>query len=295
MKNQLETWERWLSKLTILCIIIATAPAPLLAASQQGSVTIAVQWGANSPLFQGLRSAIELFEKRYPGTQVETLSGYGVDKLNVAVAGGTPPDAYQVGAQWVIPYGVTGVLQPLNEHIARSGIKLESDFIPPMVAQSRWRGQVYAIPLSADINFALFRNVDILDAAGVDAQREITFFDELQAIIRKVTRYDADGSIVQAGYVPWPSGDMSNDLLTWGLAFGGSFYDPQTLVLRSSDAANVEALEWLREEQARIGGKAGLTRLQAGLRGGFHRVSNNNIAFSLMYPNPILHIVLCQL
>lgn len=249
------------------------------------TVTFAYQWGDGTPQAQGVQAALEVFHKKHPGITVEQQSGYPRDKYMAAVAGGAPPDALFVGAQYVIPDGVAGLLTPLDSMIRRAKIDM-SEYIQPMVVQTQWGGHTYALPWNADINFALLRNRTLLEEGGFNPDQETRYVSEIDEVARKLTRVDADGYIHVAALFPWEAGSVANALLTWGLAFGGSFYEPEARRFTSSDPRNQAALEWMFSQKQRLLSGT-VASLRQGLKAGVHEAASNRLVFALVWPQRV--------
>ena len=210
------------------------------------TITFGFPWGHGHPFLEGLEEAIKAFEAEHPDIKVEVEPGYTNDKLRVAVASGLAPDVYQEGVGNVIPNSVAGMFMPLDSYIERYNIVLDEEFIPAVLPLLRWEGKTYALHWVADVNFAFFRNHEILESAGFDASADINYIDEVEEIIQKTTRTNPNGTVEQVGLVPWAAGDLANGLLTWGLAFGGSFYDLEAQEFTTDHPRNIEALEWMQ-------------------------------------------------
>jgi ABC-type glycerol-3-phosphate transport system substrate-binding protein len=74
-------------------------------------------------------------------------------------------------------------------------------------------GKTYGLPLAID-TLALYYNKDLLDAAGVPLPPKT--WPELFEAVKKATKYDADGNIVQAGIAMGTGANIDNayDILT---------------------------------------------------------------------------------
>ena len=232
-------------KTPLLAVILLAIFSPAVLGATT-TITFGFPWGHGHPFLTGLEEAIAAFEAAHPDIKVEIEPGFTNDKLQVAVLAGLAPDVYQEGVGNVIPNSVAGLFTPLDPFIERYGIVLENEFIPAVLPLLRWEGSTYALHWVADINFAFFRNHEIFESAGLDGAAEINYIDEVEQIIQKTTRTNPDGTFEQVGLVPWAAGDLSNGLLTWGLAFGGSFYDLEAREFTTDHPRNVEALEWMQ-------------------------------------------------
>ncbi|HEX6972400.1 MAG TPA: ABC transporter substrate-binding protein [Limnochordia bacterium] len=192
----------------------------------------------------GLLAAVEAFTERHPDVRVEMLQ-QSADAVKVAVAGGAPPDVAFVDGPLVSSWALAGIIQPLTPYITQDGVK-ESDFIPPSWRQNVWNGDVWAMPVIVDPNFALTYNVELFANAGLDPDAPPRTIPELESAIRRLTVRDAQGGLAQIGMVPWDVFGLTNTMYTWGWNFGGEFFDPQTATVTAHDPRNAEALSWLK-------------------------------------------------
>jgi len=168
-------------------------------------------------------------------------------KFLLHLAAGTGPDV--LWSYDPISWALAGAIQPLTPWIERDGLK-RSDFIEPAWDQAVWNGEIWALPLYLDANFAMAYNVDMLEAAGVLPPKTIPELDE---ITPKLTRISNEGELLQAATVPWDVHGTANSMYTWGWAFGGTFFDPETNRVTANHPQVVQALEWMAEPARRWG------------------------------------------
>lgn len=148
------------------------------------------------------------------------------------IAGDNPPDILNTGL--FADYQAAGLLLPAEEYVSA---ETYARFYPAFLDQSAVDGVVWAIPDLASAR-ALYYNVDILSAAGVNAPP--ASWAELEDACRKIREYDP-------AICPWGL-DMTTDegeaafaYYTWNN--GGGFTDPSGRWALNSDA-NVEAIEY---------------------------------------------------
>jgi len=182
------------------------------------------------------------------GIEVET-SGFAAhnystsSKLVVSVVAGSPPDA-------VVLYGtstwaVAGVLETLDSYIERDGLG-EDDFWPASWREVQWDGHVWAVPLTSDPNFAFVWNKDVFAENGIPVDYGPETIAEMDSYTRKLTETDIDGNLKRVGVVPWWVYGYANSLFTWGIIFGGDFYNYDTQQVTTDDRNVVRALEWMK-------------------------------------------------
>lgn len=212
---------------------VSAARTLVVAGSMVGGVTL-----------DGLQAAVEGFNKIHPDVEV-LLHNMAVDAIPVAVAGGAPPDVIFVDGPIVSSWALSGILQPVTRYIARDQIQ-KADFIPPAWLQSEWNGDVWAMAVLVDPNFALLYNRDLFDVAGLDANDPPGTIGEFESAFNRLTQYESNGDMRQIGMVPWEVFGNTNTMYTWGWIFGGDFFDATTQTVTADHPNNIRALEWLR-------------------------------------------------
>lgn len=204
-----------------------------------------------------LKVVVAEFERTHPNVRIE-LSYAANDltnsqKLFLAIAGGVAPDVTFVDGQQLAEWAARGALADLTDAAAAAGVRGDQ-FFAPRWAESTFAGRVYALPWTAEPNFALVWNKRMFREAGLDPERPPRTIDELDACNAKLTRFrrDADGRVTgidQVGLVPWAW--ANNSVFTWGYAFGGDFYVPPwpgeaVGHVTANDPKVVESLRWMQ-------------------------------------------------
>jgi multiple sugar transport system substrate-binding protein len=219
----------------------------LFAASVAGAKTtirIAQPYDETHKVHEAMLKVAAGFEARYPEYSVQVESSYSGEKVKIAVATNDPPDIYY---QWLcVPWGADGLFQPLNSYIAKYGIK-SGDFVPAAWNQNIWQGNIYALPLHIDTNFALLWNKDHFGEAGLNPDvppKTTTQFDDY---FKKLTRSDSAGTPQRLAMVPWYVYGNPNTVFTWGWIFGGDFYDYVNDKATAHDPRIVQALEYIAD------------------------------------------------
>ena len=216
----------------------------LLCTATDLRLTFGFPWGDGHPYIDGLKAAAELLEKDH-GIVLDIQAGYNTDKLTVAIAAGVPPDVVQRGVGEILSNAVSGILMPLEPFLEKHRINLLNDFFPAALPLLQWNNSTYALHWVPDINFLFMKNHEILQEAGIDPLQEILYTDQVDTIAQRVSQMSSEGTASRVGFVPWAAGEPANALLTWGLAFGGSFYDLDQGVFTTDKPENIAALEWI--------------------------------------------------
>ena len=110
-------------------------------------------------------------------------------KLQTLIAGGTPPDAFELNYENFVSYASKGVLKDLTA-LAAADPGAVDRFYPMAYQAFSLDGKQYGLPESFS-NVVLYYNKDLFDAAGVDYPApEWTWKEELAAA-QKLTNADA--------------------------------------------------------------------------------------------------------
>jgi multiple sugar transport system substrate-binding protein len=187
---------------------------------------------------------IKRFETRYPSVKVNRVGGVNLDKIQVAVAGGTPPDVAGAIGGWIPTIASKGLAESLTD--AMKGIKeWDPDGIPAgfRLAHSH-RGKMYAHPYITD-STPVGINLDLLERAGLKVPADSWGWDTLADYASRLTiRQGAD--TVQWGYIaPRQADDFATAMYTVTLAsFGGSWLDSALEKATFHKAEGQGALDW---------------------------------------------------
>lgn len=210
------------------------------------------------------RILIEQFNKKYEGIYKATGIETNVrEKLPVAVAANTPPDVVKIDRFRLGSYALMGILQPLDDLIAREGMDLD-EFYPAAVAESRYEGSCFAIPWTID-DRAMFYNVSSFDAVGLDSNNPPTTWEEVEEAGRKLESFTSEGHVQRMAIVP-TRGNWG--FLGWLWAAGGKLLDETGRKVLFNGPEGLKALVWEEEWLHRYGGAGAIDQAWNSL-GGF--------------------------
>jgi len=156
------------------------------------------------------------FEKLYPGVKIVTQAipwNAAYEKLITAIAGGFPPDVFQLGSTWVPKFTAMGALLPLEDYIKKSSIISSDKFF-----QGPWDINVidkknYGIPWYVDTR-VLFYRTDILKEVGYDHPPKD--WRELKDVCKKLKRdINNDGQIDRYGILLGARDWVLFTIVTW--------------------------------------------------------------------------------
>jgi multiple sugar transport system substrate-binding protein len=214
-----------------------------------------------------LARVVAEFNRQHPRIRVQPLfmpTGAGENmKFFTAVAGEVPPDVIVVDGTQVASWGNMGVLRPLDDFLAEAGIT-KKDYFEPAWNQCVWDRTTYALSAAVDPNFALIWNKHHFRQAGLDPEKPPATIKELEEYTMKLTQWSDDGQIDRLGFLPTYAPHGSIAVLTWGWAFGGEFYNPETEEFTCTDPRIVEAMDWIIHLQDRFGGQEKILNFEQG-------------------------------
>lgn len=200
--------------------------------------------GVLGPRFEAVGRA---FEQAHPGIRLRlifTRNDLSANqKFFTAVAAGTPPDVAFVDGPQVASWAEWGALEPLGSRLRDAGISPE-DYFTPTWKQTSYRDEIWAVTYSADPNFAFAWNRQTFRSVGLDPDVPPRTIDELTRFSDRLTELRR-GVLIRMGIIPWAQYGSPNSMFTWGWAFGGDFYDPESRRITASHPRVVEALEWM--------------------------------------------------
>ena len=158
-------------------------------------------WGAwTGRELQQFNKIFDGFTQKYPWITVNSTGGVDDPKIIAAINAGNPPDTVlSFTLDSVGQFCASGAWQDLNPYIEQSGFDV-SQFPPSVEAYTSFAGSRCAFPFLTDAQ-GLYYNTDMFEKAGIaEAPKTLS---ELQDDAKKLTVFNADGSIKVAGFVPW--------------------------------------------------------------------------------------------
>lgn len=199
---------------------------------------------------EAMRKTVEAFNASQDRIEVRLFTTSQIDrKMLMATAGGIPPDIAGLWSYNVIPYADKNALLPLDEYAAKYGLSRER-FIPAFWDLCYHRGHLWGLP-STPASLALHWNKKLFRQAGLDPERPPRTIEELDEYADRLTRRNAKGEIIQAGFMPaepgwWP--------WAWGYFFGGRLWNAKDKITATAPE-NVRAYRWVRSYADRLGVK----------------------------------------
>jgi multiple sugar transport system substrate-binding protein len=161
------------------------------------------------------------FTKKYPWITVNSVGGVGDQKIIASINAGNPPDVVlSFTLDSVGQFCASGAWQDLNPYIQQSGFDV-TQFPPSVEAYTSFAGSRCAFPFLTDA-YGLYYNTDMFKKAGItDPPKTLT---ELETDAKKLTTFNADGSIKVAGFIPW-TGYYETSVPVLANLFGAKWYN----------------------------------------------------------------------
>ena len=190
------------------------------------------------------RPIVEEIVDRFNASQQEffvrpvAMPGNNLDlKFFLSVAGADPPDVLNQDDPIVADWAHRGALLPLDELATSEEYAALGEWLYPAARQiGSYQGRLYALCNGLDIR-ALYYNLDVLEAFGLAPP---TTLAELDRAAQAISPPGESVPPARYGYLPDP-----RRIWSWGIVFGGRFYDFQSGELTSDSRPIVEALDWM--------------------------------------------------
>jgi multiple sugar transport system substrate-binding protein len=134
------------------------------------------------------------------------------------------------------------VIMPLDDILTKIGADM-SDIIPASLKWTQYQGKQYGLPFGQD-TWGLYYNTDMFTAAGLDPAKPPTTPDELWADAAKLTKWNADGSLAVAGFIP---DDPDRNLESTSNLFNCQFYDEANKKITVNSPECVAWFNWYKK------------------------------------------------
>jgi len=247
--------------LLVLCALGVAAVGATAATAKKSAptkLTVWVGWSARE--LSVFKKVAAEYDKSHANVTVDVLGSINDDKIVAAIRAGNAPDvassfnSYDVGI-----YCGTGGWIDLSPLMKQSGIKT-ADFPAATNYYTQFGGKKCALPLLAD-TYGLYYNKDQFKAAGIAGPPKT--ISELTADAKKLTKFNADGSIKVLGFDPF-IGFYENTPERWVTAWGADWLDSSNHSILSKQAGWSSWMKWLKSYVNWVGYKK-LVKFQAGL------------------------------
>lgn len=193
-----------------------------------------------------MNDLIKQFEAKNPDIKVDQVTfpyeSYN-QKVATSIPAGEGPDVINLYSGWLPMYVKADYIQPLPKS-SFSDSYMKGSYYPFVVDAINFGGQLYSAP-TAVRTLALIWNKKLFREAGLDPEKPPRTLDELAAYAKKLSKYDAQGNLIQAGLTMQPNGQGHNwirDVLF--RQFGVDPYDSTGRKVTYNNAKGVAAVKW---------------------------------------------------
>ena len=208
-----------------------------------------------------MESIIQDWNKANPAIQVRGISGsIKPEQIAAAVAGGAPPDMVITCNNLPIPgFAHDTVILPMDALLKKIGADT-SDIIPASLEWVKYQGKLYGLPFLQD-TWGFFWNTDAFTEVGLDPTKPPKNLAELWDMAKKLTKYNPDGSLARAGFIPDYPGKNLTELAN---LFGCKYYDDAAKKVTVNSAECIAFFDWYKKWHDEYDKKGVLTNLIAG-------------------------------
>ncbi|RYG38833.1 ABC transporter substrate-binding protein [bacterium] len=252
----------------VLGVALVTSERTISRQSRSDRVTVVYweKWTGSEG--EEVAKVVEGFNRSQDRIFVKFLSISGVDqKTMLATAGGNPPDVAGLWGNNITQLADSNALTDLTE-LAREGGVTEDQYIPGYWDALNYHGKLWALP-STPASMAMHVNRDLVPKEFASAETFPQTFEQLDALVEKISTRDKNGTLVMTGFLPGEPGWWH---WAWGYWFGGKLVDGDRLTVNAPE--NVKAMEWI----ARYGERFGVSQMQS-FQSGFGNSSSPQDAF----------------
>ncbi len=201
---------------TLILLLLVALTSFSVPAFAQDEVTIDFWIPGGRGRDEGTAAVIEAFEAQNPNIKVELTAipfGEFFDALQVAFAGNSPPDAALIDGVGVQNLAYNGALLPIEDMFSDEDM---DDFMADLVEMVSLDGHMFGAPW-ANAADAMYYNVDMFEAAGVDAPKTLEdgwTWPEFVENVNKVRAHQAEQGNEVWGMMGF-NNPLSGAFFTW--------------------------------------------------------------------------------
>jgi multiple sugar transport system substrate-binding protein len=202
------------------------------------------------PEYPKYNQILQQFEQQYPWITVNHVGGKSPQDILRAINSGTAPDvAIEAGPDNVAKYCSTGAFVDLDPTIKAEKLDIAKIIPPAALKFTAYQGKQCALPVLSDA-YGLYYNNKMFADAGISSPPKT--FTELEQDALKLTKYNSDGSIKVAGFIPLQNFYESYSL-DMGMWNGAQWYDSSGKSSFASDPKWAQLLTWQKAFVDKIG------------------------------------------
>ena len=230
---------------TVRLRVLAVGVAGVVAtpAAGQGKAEVRwLQWKTSEVGEKHMNDLKAAFEKETPGvtlTLVDSPFAGFHDKAITLFQAQKLADVLMVQVDWVAEFADLGMLEPLDEWIAREPKDFMQNIFPTF--HKKWLGKLHYLPLHSGC-VALYWNTELFKKAGLTGPPKT--WDEYVAAAKKLTNAEAKVFATTATLAAEPPTNMTYDIYPLIYQAGGDVIDEKTNKAVFNSPAGVKAVQW---------------------------------------------------
>ncbi|MET0850341.1 MAG: sugar ABC transporter substrate-binding protein [Candidatus Rokuibacteriota bacterium] len=211
--------------------------------SAQGPAEVRwLQWKTSEVGDKHMADLKAAFEKAHPEARLTLVDspfqGFH-DKAVTLFQAQKLADVLMIQVDWVAEFADLGMLQPLDEWLAREPKDYMDNIVPTF--HKKWLGKQHYLPVHAGC-VALYWNTEIFKKAGVAAPPKT--WDEYVQVAKKITNPEAKVFATTATLAAEPPTNLTYDIYPLIYQAGGEVIDEKTNKAVFNSPAGVKAIQW---------------------------------------------------
>jgi multiple sugar transport system substrate-binding protein len=207
-----------------------------------------------------IESVIADFNASHPDIQITGAGGkITADEISAQVSAGNAPDmiAFQ-NSRFIGGFAANGLIQELGPALQKAGIDT-SQYAAGAIALNTYNGKLYGLPWLVDAYGLVWNKAEFRDV-WLDPEKPPTTIAQLDEYAAKLTKYNTNGSLARAGFIPDDHGNNWGQLVA---KLGCTLYDATTKKLTLNSPSCVKFWEWQKSYYDKYNLKGELTNLIA--------------------------------
>jgi len=198
---------------------------------------------------QTVQSIVDDFEKANPAVKVIVHAGQDDQKIRKAITAGNSVDVALSGSSDIVgSFCSSGTFRDLGPYLKRDKVDL-GQLDPTVLSYTIYKGVRCTLPILTD-TYGLYYNKDRFAAAGYTAPPKT--MAEFEAMAKKMTTFNADGSIKTLGFNPL-MGWYQNAAAHFAALTGAKWLKADGTSNVGSDPAWAEIFKWQKDFVDSIG------------------------------------------